>query len=367
LVLWFISPAIAHSLSAPATPNELRLTEAERQTALRYARLHWEYFDHFVTAASQWLAPDNFQEDPEPVVAARTSPTNIGLQLLSIVSARDLGFITLESMIERLEKVFRSLERMRRYRGHFYNWYDLRDLHILEPAYISTVDSGNFAGHLIALKQACVQATKQVDCTPDQAVRLRAISERARAYALEMDFKFLYDERRKLFSIGFQPAANVFDNSYYDLLASESRLASFIAIAKDDVPVDHWFRLGRTLTSAGGTRTLISWSGSMFEYLMPALVLRTFPSTLLSQTHHGAVRRQIAYGAERGVPWGISESAYNVRDRALTYQYKAFGVPELALKRGLSRELVIAPYASVLALIVEPHQAIRNLALIEAE
>ncbi|MEO5902913.1 MAG: glucoamylase family protein [Gemmatimonadaceae bacterium] len=367
VILWLISPAIAHSLSAPALRRELRLTETERQAAVRYARLHWQFFEHFVTEATQWLAPDNFQEDPEPTVAARTSPTNIGLQMMATVSARDMGFITIESMIERLEKVFRSLERMRRYRGHFYNWYNLGDLHVLEPAYISTVDSGNFAGHLIALKQGCLQATRESACTADQAVRLRAISERARAYALEMDFKFLYDYKRKLFSIGFQPSANELDNSYYDLLASESRLASFMAIAKDDVPVDHWFRLGRALTAAGGTRTLVSWSGSMFEYLMPALVLRTFPSTLLSQTHAGAVRRHIEYGAERGIPWGISESAYNVRDRALTYQYRAFGVPDLALKRGLSRELVVAPYATALALMVEPHQSIRNLALLEAE
>ena len=367
VVLWLVSPAIAHSLSAPALPAELRLTETERQATLRYAKLHWQYFEQFVSESTQWLAPDNFQEDPEPVVAPRTSPTNIGLQLLSTVSARDMGLIELESMIDRLERVFRSLERMRRYRGHFYNWYDLRDLHVLEPQYISTVDSGNFAGHLIAFKQGCLQAIREPECTPDQIKRLRALSERARAYALEMDFKFLYDERRKLFSIGYQPATNVLDNSFYDLLASESRLSSFIAIAKDDVPLDHWFRLGRTLTLAGGTRTLISWSGSMFEYLMPSLVLRTFPSTLLSQTYLGAVRRHIAYGVERGIPWGISESAYNVRDRVLTYQYRAFGVPELALKRGLNRELVVAPYASVLAMMVEPHQAVRNLALLEAE
>jgi len=367
LGLWLGSPTIAHSLSAPATPTELRLTETERQAALRYARLHWQYFERFVTEDTQWLAPDNFQEDPEPVVAGRTSPTNIGLQLMSMVSARDLGFITLESMIDRLEKVFRSLERMRRFRGHFYNWYELRTLHVLEPAYISTVDSGNFAGHLIAVKQACLEAAQSLECSDVDRKRLRAMAERARAYALEMDFRFLFDERRKLFSIGYQLSLNSLDNSYYDLLASESRLASFVAIAKDDVPVDHWFRLGRSLTAAGGTRTLVSWSGSMFEYLMPALVLRTFPSTLLSQTHHGAVRRHISYGAERGVPWGISESAYNVRDRSYTYQYRAFGVPELALKRGLSRELVIAPYATALALLVEPHQAVRNLALLEAE
>ena len=367
LALWVLSPAIAHRLSGPAIPPELRLTEVERQAALRYAQLHWQFFEQFVTAATQWLAPDNFQEDPDPVIAHRTSPTNIGLQLMSTVAARDLGFITLESMIDRLEKVFRSLERMRRYRGHFYNWYELRDLHVLEPAYISTVDSGNFAGHLIAVNQACLDAIRNVEINDTDKQRLSAIADRARQYALEMDFKFLFDEKRKLFSIGYHPAANTFDNSYYDLLASESRLASFIAIAKDDIPVDHWFRLGRSLTVAGGTRTLISWSGSMFEYLMPALVLRTFPSTLLSQTHQGAVQRHISYGAERNVPWGISESAYNVRDRAHTYQYRGFGVPDLALKRGLSRELVIAPYATVLALMVEPHQAIRNLALLESE
>ncbi len=238
---------------------------------------------------------------------------------------------------------------------------------MLEPAYVSTVDSGNFAGHLIALKQGCLELINTPECRPEQAKRLQAIAERGRAYALEMDFKFLFDERRKLFSIGYQQSANSFDNSYYDLLASESRLASFIAIAKDDVAVDHWFKLGRSLTSVGGTRTLISWSGSMFEYLMPGLVLRTFPSTLLNQTHQGAVRRHISYGAERGVPWGISESAYNVRDRGYTYQYRGFGVPDLALKRGLSKELVIAPYASALALQVEPHQAVRNLSALEAE
>ena len=367
IALWLASPSIAVGLSKPATPRELRLSEAERAITLRYAKLHWNFFEHFVNEATHWLSPDNFQEDPEPVIAGRTSPTNIGLQCLATVVANDLGFIDLEGMIERLERVFRSLERMRRYRGHFYNWYNLNDLRVLEPAYISTVDSGNFAGHLIALKQSCLQSINRPDCTPEQAKRLQAIAERARAYALEMDFRFLFDERRKLFSIGYQQSANTFDNSYYDLLASESRLASFIAIAKDDVAVDHWFKLGRALTSVAGTRTLISWSGSMFEYLMPGLVLRTFPSTLLNQTHHGAVRRQISYGAERGVPWGISESAYNVRDRGYTYQYRGFGVPDLALKRGLSKDLVVAPYASALALQVEPHQAVRNLSALEAE
>ncbi|HEX7596431.1 MAG TPA: glucoamylase family protein, partial [Gemmatimonadaceae bacterium] len=167
--------------------------------------------------------------------------------------------------------------------------------------------------------------------------------------------------------IGYHIGSNTVDNSYYDLLASESRLASFMAIAKDDVSVDHWFRLGRSLTAAAGTRTLLSWSGSMFEYLMPALVMQTFPFTLLDQTHKGSVRRQIAYGTERGVPWGVSESAYAVRDRLHTYQYRGFGVPDLALKRGLSKELVVAPYATVLAMLVEPRQSLKNLTTLEAE
>ncbi|MEO8579273.1 MAG: glucoamylase family protein [Gemmatimonadales bacterium] len=367
VLAWLASPSIAFALSMPAILGEIHLTDAERTAALRYAKLHWTYFEKFVTEDTQWLAPDNFQEDPEPVLARRTSPTNIGLQLLSTVSAVDLGFITRSDMIDRVEKVFRSLERMRRFHGHFFNWYDLNELRVLEPGYVSTVDSGNFAGHLIALKQACFEMMKDKTCSELDAKRLRAIAERAHAYAVEMDFRFLYDQKRKLFTIGYHIGSNTVDNSYYDLLASESRLASFIAVAKDDVSVDHWFRLGRSLTAAAGTRTLLSWSGSMFEYLMPALVMQTFPFTLLDQTHKGSVKRQIAYGAERGVPWGVSESAYAVRDRSHTYQYRGFGVPDLALKRGLSKELVIAPYASVLAMLVEPRQSLKNLTVLEAE
>ncbi|MEX2110426.1 MAG: glucoamylase family protein [Gemmatimonadaceae bacterium] len=367
ILLWVASPSIAFALSSPAILGELHLTEAERKAAVRYAKLHWAFFEEFVTEETHWLAPDNFQEDPTPVVAGRTSPTNIGLQLLSFVSAVDLGFITRAEMIDRVERVFRSLERMRRYRGHFFNWYELGELRVLEPGYVSTVDSGNFAGHLIALKQGCYEMLKDPSCTTEDAKRLRAIAERAHDYAVEMDFRFLFDDKRKLFTIGYHVGSNAVDNSYYDLLASESRLASFIAVAKDDVSVDHWFRLGRSLTAAAGTRTLLSWSGSMFEYLMPSLVMKTFPFTLLDQTHKGSVKRQIAYGAERGVPWGVSESAYAVRDRAHTYQYRGFGVPDLALKRGLSKELVVAPYASMLAMLVEPHQALKNLAVLEGE
>src|ERR1043165_1289360 len=182
---------------------------------------------------------------------------------------------------------------------------------------------------------------------------------------MEMDFRFLFVGERKLFSIGYQVAAHALDPSTYDLLASEARLASFVAIARGDVPAEHWFHLGRTLTHAAGHAALVSWSGSMFEYLMPALVMRSLPATLLDQSCAGAVGRQLAHGAERGVPWGISESAYNLRARHLTYQYRAFGVPDLALKRGLGRDLVVAPYASALAALVEPRRALANLGALE--
>ena len=489
VVAWLVSPAVAHVLGVPAWQRDLRLPPDGRRQALRYALLHWRFFDRFVSAETNWLAPDNFQEDPEPVVALRTSPTNIGLQLLATVSARDLGFLTLEDMTGRLELVLRSLERMRRFRGHFYNWYDLRDLSVLEPAYVSTVDSGNLAGHLIALRQACLgilhepvvdarfwgalatalalaeeriralatagaatggAALEQVRagyavlvasrreaastealaaittglCQAEEEIgrsglpaeakaratewitwslhliaghsawpaalnagssatlhelgarsadaahlvaRLEAVAERACGYAMEMDFGVLFDAERKLFAIGLQQSTHALDGSYYDLLASEARLASFIAIAKNDVPAEHWFQLGRTLTYAAGAPALVSWSGSMFEYLMPALVMRSFPFTVLAQTYQGALERQMAYGAGRGVPWGMSESAYNVRDRHQTYQYRPFGVPDLALKRGLSRELVVAPYASILAIMVDPGRALANLARLESK
>jgi cyclic beta-1,2-glucan synthetase len=367
VLLWFVSPSVAYALSAPAIPPEVQLTGGERQQLLRYARLHWHYFDKFVTHDTHWLAPDNFQEDPLPLVAARTSPTNIGLQILSVVSAEDLGFIDRADMIERLERIFRTLELLRRYRGHFFNWYDLTTLEVMEPAYISSVDSGNLAGSLIAFKQACEELAAPGDVPEEERARLKALAARAQEYVTEMDFHFLFDERRKLFSIGFQHGTATLDNSYYDLLASEARITSFVAIAKDDVDPEHWFRLGRSIATTLRTQTLLSWSGSMFEYLMPLLVMRSFPFTLLDQTYRGAVRRHMAYGSERGVPWGISESAYNVRDRNQNYQYRGFGVPDLALKRGLRAELVIAPYATMLALMVDPHQAVRNLAVLESE
>jgi cyclic beta-1,2-glucan synthetase len=374
-LLWILSPAVARRVSRPSRVAEDPPVSGVDARALELiARRAWGYFDTFVTAADNDLPPDNFQEDPRPVIAHRTSPTNIGLYLLSIVSARDFGWIGMLDAVERLEKTLAAMGRMERFHGHFYNWYDTQDLRPLEPRYISSVDSGNLAAHLITLANACEEmADRDVteppafgDYPPASAGqlehRLVTLATTARALGVAMRFDFLFDPERKLLSIGYQVQEGTLDPSCYDLLASEARLASFVAIANGDLPARHWFRLGRAVTPVHCGAALVSWSGSMFEYLMPSLVMRAPSGSLLEETSRLIVWRQQAYGKELGVPWGISESAYNARDLELTYQYSSFGVPALGLKRGLGEDVVIAPYATALAAMVEPHAAALNFA-----
>jgi cyclic beta-1,2-glucan synthetase len=474
LILWAASPAVAVWIStSPLVAGRLAMSAADANALRLIARRTWRYFETFVTADDQMLPPDNFQEDPHPVVAHRTSPTNMGLYLLSAVSARDFGWSGTLDLVERVEATFAAMNRLERFRGHFYNWYETRDLRPLDPRYVSTVDSGNLAGHLIALANAVhdwidrplvpgrvlsgirdslslagearlalpgdrrmlTTARDQIDAaiarlsesldageaadmdiaarladllplaatlvdivrtlagewggedagdllfwsestrrsieswrrdvmqtqgsSDDLKKRLSAIEAAARAMAQAMQFDFLLDPQRRLLSIGCT-AEGTLDSNCYDLLASEARLASFVAIAKNDIPARHWFRLGRSVTPVGNGAALISWSGSMFEYLMPSLVMRAPAGSLLEQTSRLIVRRQIRYGAELDVPWGISESAYNARDLELTYQYSNFGVPGLGLKRGLRENTVVAPYATALAAMVDPQSAVRN-------
>ncbi len=480
-VLWLAAPAVAWFLSRRTAAHPAQPLGPDEQTALRrMGRSTWNFFETFVTAEQQMLPPDNFQETPYPVIAHRTSPTNIGLYLLSVVAAREFGWIGTVEAADRLDASFASLERLDRYRGHFYNWYDTHDLRTLDPPYISTVDSGNLAGYLLALGASCrewsgqstlgarwhtgiddtlaetlaclrtiddqrrnhgvspgelrgaldalqasiiagtggtmqfadagaqdwlVQADSIADLARalidergdaadapllrwakilraniathirDQGVdavggaarteleaRLAALAERARAMALAMDFTFLVEPTRELLSIGYRVAERRQDPSCYDLLASEARIASYIGIAKGDLPVRHWFRLGRLLTTVARGAALVSWSGSMFEYLMPALVMNEPAGSLLGETSRLIVRRQITYGLERRLPWGVSESAFNARDVELTYQYASFGVPGLGLKRGLGEEAVITPYATGLGAMVEPQAALQNFA-----
>ena len=476
-LLWLTAPAIARWASlSPAAAGRLPVSDRDARILRSIARRTWRFFETFVTASDHMLPPDNFQEDPKPVLAHRTSPTNLGLYLLSAISARDFGWAGTTETVERLEATLATMSALERFRGHFFNWYDTSDLRPLEPRYISTVDSGNLAGHLIAAANACrewidspvaparlldgvndalslareaiaelpggrrtVLTTRQeldsaidmldaaihlsaasvpavklkdlarlaanvVDITQTLAstddaskemlfwaratqkaiashlrdavltaehtkllnLRLLALETAARSMADAMEFGFLLDPQRRLFSIGYLVQEGRLDESCYDLLASEARLASFVAIAKGDVPSRHWFRLGRSVTPIEHGAALISWSGSMFEYLMPSLVMRAPAGSLLEQTNRLIVHRQISYGAERKLPWGISESAYNARDVELTYQYSNFGVPGLGLKRGLGTNAVIAPYATALAAMVDPAAATRNFARLAA-
>ncbi len=454
-LLWLAGPFVAFRISQPEARQQhgTHATESDSQNLRLIARTTWRYFETFVTKEDNFLPPDNFQETPKPALARRTSPTNIGMYLLSTIAAHDLGWIGLDDTLKRLERTLATMRRMPSFRGHLHNWHATDDLRVLDPAYVSSVDSGNLAGHLIAVAQACAQWQRSTQaeepdwraglrdplllaeramssatgpipadllvelnraalekapldvlvslaentatqarlvCDPESDLefwidaarttlashasdrdidfipRLVSVERMARDFANGMDFGFLLDPGKKLLSIGFSPANNRLDHNCYDLLASESRLASLVAIAKTDVETRHWFRLGRAVTPIGAGPALISWSGSMFEYLMPSLVMREPAGSVLAETNRRIVRQQQAYGKGLGIPWGISESAYNVRDLEMTYQYSNFGVPGLGLKRGLGEDQVIAPYATALAAMVDPGGALANFARLQA-
>ncbi|MBZ5559424.1 MAG: DUF3131 domain-containing protein [Acidobacteriia bacterium] len=356
LALWAAAPAIAYALSRPVPARRAVLGAEDRAYLESVARKTWRYFETFAGPEDHALPPDNVQFAPDLAVAHRTSPTNIGMALLATLAAYDLGFIDADALAERIDAMLTTVEGLERFEGHLLNWYDTRTLAPLLPAYISTVDSGNLAGALLTLSVALSEMP-----VPD----FKILAARAVALFDGMNFRFLYDPQRQLFTIGYRLAdadgPGRRDPSYYDLLASEARLASFLAIAKGDVPESHWFHLGRAVTSVRSAPVLLSWSATMFEYLMPLLVMRSYPDTLLDESCRKVVRRQIEYAASRGVPWGISESAYNIVDRHETYQYKAFGVPGLGLKRGLGDELVVAPYATALAAMIDAPQSAANL------
>ncbi|MDB5802562.1 MAG: NdvB [Rhodocyclales bacterium] len=531
LLLWLVSPAIAWWLSRTLEARQVHLLPEQLIFLRNLARRTWAFFDRFVGAEDNWLPPDNYQEHPVATIAHRTSPTNIGMALLANLSAYDFGYIAAGELLERTANTFQTLAGLERYQGHFYNWYDTQSLQPLHPIYISTVDSGNLAGHLMTLRpgllaladapilhgksyeglddtlrvlvdacaglpveaqslllefqrdlekvvdarytslaaahvclerlvavasallaftehdpvsdadiwaqalvRQCCNARDELiflapwlllpvappgcelpgnaDSIPtlrdlalldgsllltvappqdsatqdavttaqahDWMVELQRLTGEASTRAQErlatierlashagelskMEYGFLYDEARHLLAIGYNLDERRRDTSCYDLLASEARLCSFVAIAQGKIPQENWFALGRLLASGSGDPILMSWSGSMFEYLMPLLVMPTFDNTLLDQTNLAAVRRQIEYGKQRSVPWGISESGYNTVDAQFNYQYRAFGVPGLGLKRGLAEDLVVAPYASVMALMVTPEDACSNL------
>jgi cyclic beta-1,2-glucan synthetase len=567
LFLWLLFPYIAWRISRPLIRRKARLSTEQTFFLRKLSRKTWAFFETFVGPQDHWLPPDNYQEYRVAAVAHRTSPTNMGLSLLANLSAFDFGYIPAGSLIERTTNALNTMAIMERYQGHFFNWYDTQSLQPLKPHYISSVDSGNLAAHLLTLRQGllalpdgkilemrwfdgltdtlmilidaiegaapaaliqlqvnlqsarpatlqearlrlellatsaqefadsldalskkqtptershteeiyvytetqeisehhpakdhastvisetgseadaswwawalvweCRAALNELtvlapwlwlpaapdglsdfpgiseiptlrklarddnallpaieqrldSATPEEykwldalrqsiteavhraSVRIAAVESLAQQSneLAQMDYHFLYDKSRRLLAIGYNVEDLRRDSSYYDLLASEARLCNFVAIAQGQLPQESWFALGRLLTSAGGEQALMSWGGSMFEYLMPLLVMPTYENTLLDQTYKAAVERQIDYGKQCSLPWGMSESGYNTVDVHFNYQYRSFGVPGLGLKRGLTEDLVIAPYASALALMVAPEAACQNLQRLAAE
>src|SRR5215203_1870949 len=519
LLLWLLAPAIAWYLSKEEKERKPNLSENQKLFLHKTARRTWSFFEEFVTAEENWLPPDNFQEHPTPVIAHRTSPTNMGLALLANLAAYDFGYIGGREMAERCNYTLSTMKRMERYDGHFYNWYDTLSLMPLHPKYVSTVDSGNLVGHLLTLRQGLLAQPKEPlfkktvyegllttlevvrensgkhlaeeiqkieallyaaftdnnnslsharkyfhelsvlindlslidgysqvkkwisrlsvqlekihddlfelvpwinllpvpanfenlgvlddipslhtirdhsqflatintyqqndndDANDQWLTKMRECILKAGAVATErihlvdqlarqcekfgdVEYDFLYERSTNLLRIGYNVDEQRKDNSYYDLLASEARLGIYVAISQGKLPQESWFALGRLLTNSGGDPILLSWSGSMFEYLMPQLIMPVYENTLLYQTNIATVNRQIEYAEQRNVPWGISESGYNSVDAHMNYQYRAFGVPGLGLKRGLEEDIVIAPYASMLALTVSPVKACNNL------
>ncbi|GHU87587.1 hypothetical protein FACS1894202_02150 [Clostridia bacterium] len=360
-IIWIFSPIYAALISRPQKAPRGKLSREDREYLKQHAASQWKYFEDFATAADHYLPPDNWQERPKPSgsdgLARRTSPTNIGLAMLSALAANDLKIIDQEVALRFIERMLTTIEKLPSWHGHLYNWYDTSDLQPLRPVCVSTVDSGNFAGCLVALREGLGEWDDPA--AEDLAVRAQVLYER-------MDFRPLYDKKRFLFYIGYDLELECPTDSYYDLLASEARQTSYIAVARGQTPRKHWRRLGRVLAARERYSGMTSWTGTMFEYVMPHLLLPIPENSLIYESLRFAVYCQRKRGRERRIPWGVSESCFYAFDAALNYQYKAHGDPRLAYKRGLGQELVVTPYASFLALQVETSNAIDNLKRLES-
>ena len=346
--VWMCAPAIAWALSQPKG-HKRGVSPADRAFLLHQAGLIWGYFDTFLRPQDNWLPPDNWQERPAVGLARRTSPTNIGMALLSILGAVDLDLLAREKGEFLISSMLDTLEGLEKWRGHLYNWYSTETARPLEPRYVSTVDSGNLCASLIALREGLYEWGEG-----DLARRAERLSD-------GMDFSPLYDRDRKLFFIGWELERDKPTPGYYDLMASEARQTSYLAVARGEVDPRHWRQLGRMLLGENDYRGMASWTGTMFEYFMPNLLLPCEENSLLYESLAFCVYAQKRRGAKMHTPWGISESAFYAFDPARNYQYKAHGVQSLGLKRGLDQELVLSPYSSFLALLLAPKSAAANL------
>ncbi len=369
-IIWLITPLIMYKLGQKSNKNLInKVSKKDKEFLLDKAKKTWQYFkDNTVNN----LPSDNYQADRKDKIAKITSPTNIGLYLMSIISAYDLKFENLEETILKIENTIATIENLPKWNGHLYNWYNIYTLDAVKPIFISSVDSGNLIGYLYTVKQFLIEVNSKVtkenskDNIDEQLnSKIIGLVKRIDILINQTDFSKLYDFKIGLFSVGYNLETNTLINSYYDLLASEARQTSIVAIAKRDVPSKHWNNCSRLLTTVGQYKGLISWGGTAFEYLMPSINIPTYETTLLDESCRFSILSQRKYAKKLGIPWGISESAYNTKDLKGNYQYKTFGVPWLGLKRDLDDEIVISPYSTAMALTFYPSEAIENLKEIE--
>ena len=357
-IFWTLVPIIMWYVSKEIQKEEAidKLNKEEKDYVLEIGKKTWDYFETYLTEENNYLIPDNYQEDRKEKVVPRTSSTNIGLSLLAVISAYDLKYINLEKAVDLLGKIINTIESLAKWNGHLYNWYNIKTKEPLNPRYVSTVDSGNLIGYLYVTK-----AFLEENC--QKGPSLLAIDQMIK----NTDFRQLYNEEQQIFSIGFNIEENKLTDSYYDLLASEARQASLVAIAKKDIPSKHWNHLSRTLTTLGKYKGLISWSGTAFEYLMPNINIPKYEGSLLDESCKFLIKTQMEYSEKLNIPWGISEAAFNLKDLQGNYQYKAFGVPWLGLKRGLADEMVVSSYGGILAINEAPKEEVSNLKRLEKE
>lgn len=357
-IAWIIAPIFAWYISLE-NKDEYIWSKDDKKYLDDVGRKTWQFFEDFINEENNYLMIDNYQEDREKKIVNRTSSTNIGLEILAVISAYDLGYINYKRCIDYIRKIIDTVNNLSKWNGHLYNWYNTKTLEPLIPRYVSSVDSGNFVGYLYVLKQFLIENQNKLD--------VENLKQNVSNLINNTDFSFLYSEKNKLLSVGFNLEDNKITDSYYDFLASEARQASLIAISKGDVPAKHWYNLSRTLTSLNKYKGLVSWSGTAFEYLMPNINLKRYKGSLLDEASKFAIMSQIEYAKNLKLPWGISESAFNLRDLNNNYQYKAFGIPWLGFKRGLENDFVVSPYSTFLSLEDSHKLGIENLEWLEYE
>lgn len=345
------------------------LNKEQNEKVIEIGRKTWNFFDTLMTKTNNYLPTDNFQSDRRNKIVNRTSSTNIGFGILAIIDAYDLKYITYEQMVEKLTNIYFSIDKLEKWNGHLYNWYNIKTLEPLRPRFISTVDSGNFVACLYVAKAFFEELLGAQDYdrldSKNNDKRLIRLLDLNNTWIKNTDFTKLYNTSRNLFSIGYNQEEGVLLDSYYDMLMSESRTTSLIAIARRQVTSKHWFALSRNLTKMDGYNGLVSWSGTAFEYFMPYIFSKSYEHTLIDQSLFFTMHSNIKYGKINNTPWGVSESAFAVKDPELNYQYQAFGIPWLGLKRGLNNYLVVAPYASLLMLPFSPVKVYKNLERLE--